>query len=252
MSQKLSNQPLAVECRNVTKKFFFYEHRSTSLKEVFIRKLQLKPAHVKRPEFMLSGFNLKVPKGGAVALVGSNGSGKSTALRLIAGVYKPTEGSVNVRGRVAAVIELGAGFHPELTGIENARLYGAVMGLTRKEITQRMPEIEAFADIGNFLEVPVKYYSSGMQARLAFAVTLCVKPDVLLLDEVLAVGDHSFRKKCLERLKVFQSDGGTLVVVSHDLNTTAEVCSDAVWIDKGQVRLEGPIEEVREAYEAES
>lgn len=249
-SFKVSNP--AVECQSVTKKFFFYEHRSSSLKEAFIRLLQRKPVHVKRPEFMLSDFDLSVPRGGAVALIGSNGSGKSTALRLIAGVYQPTQGRVVVRGKVAAVIELGAGFHPDLTGEENARLYGAVMGLSRQEISERMPQIKQFADIGNFLDVPVKYYSSGMQARLAFAVTVCVEPDILLLDEVLAVGDQTFRARCMEKLKSFRRNGGTIIVVSHDLDTAAELCDTAVWIDKGQVRMTGDISEVRQAYEDEA
>jgi ABC-type polysaccharide/polyol phosphate transport system ATPase subunit len=187
-----------------------------------------------------------------VALIGSNGSGKSTALRLIAGIYVPTEGIIETRGRLTSVIELGAGFQPELTGLENVALYAAVLGLTRRELAGKLPEILEFADLGDFIHEPVKYYSSGMQARLAFSVALCVRPDVLLLDEVLAVGDQTFRHRCLERLREHLRRGGSLVVVSHDLETIRELCSRAVWLERGRVRLEGPVEEVTTAYEQEN
>ena len=241
---------IAVRCADVVKEFFYYQHRTVSLRELFIRSVRCQPIHVRRPEFTLRGFNLTVQRGEAVALIGPNGSGKSTALRLIAGIYPPSKGAVETYGRVAAVIELGAGFHPELTGAENVALYGAVMGLSRAEVARRFPMIVEFAGIGEFIEVPVKYYSSGMQARLAFAVTVCVEPDILLLDEVLAVGDQSFRERCLARLKTFHESGGTLVIVSHDLETVASICSRAVWLDHGEVRMEGAVDVVKSAYEA--
>jgi len=239
----------AVRCVNVTKRFHYYEHRTTSLREGFIRFVRRKPLAVSHPSFALTGLTLEVGKGAAVAFIGPNGSGKSTALRLIAGIYRPSEGQVEVAGRLAAVIELGAGFHPELTGAENVELYGAIMGLSRREINARFEEIVAFAGIGEFIDVPVKYYSSGMQARLAFAVAVCVEPDVLLLDEVLAVGDQAFRERCLERLKQFQARGGTLVAVSHDLETAGCLCAQAVWLERGVVRQVGAFEAVRQAYE---
>jgi lipopolysaccharide transport system ATP-binding protein len=182
--------------------------------------------------------------------VGANGSGKSTALRLIAGIYTPSEGVIETRGRVTAVIELGIGFHGELTGAENVALYAAVMGLNRRQIAARLPEIVDFAEIGDFLDEPVKYYSSGMQARLAFAVAVAVEPDVLLLDEVLAVGDQSFRRRCLDRLRAFHRQGGTMVVVSHDSDSVRELCSRAVWLEAGRVRADSGIDEVLAAYEA--
>ena len=239
-----------VRCDQVTKRFYYYTHRTESLRELFIRGLQRQPAHVRRAEFTLKTFSLSIARGESVALIGPNGSGKSTALRLIAGIYRPTTGTVEASGRVAAVIELGAGFHPDLTGAENVALYGAVMGLTRTEIEARFNDIVSFADIGDFIDVPVKYYSSGMQARLAFAVTVCVEPDILLLDEVLAVGDQAFRQRCLDRLADFHAAGGTLIVVSHDLDTVSRICSRAVWLEHGEVRMDGDVKTVTDAYRA--
>ena len=242
--------PAAIVCRQVSKSFYFYEHRTVSLREAFIRTVRRRPLHVGAPTFMLRDFSLTVAPGEAVALIGPNGSGKSTALRLIGGIYTPSAGCVETRGRLASVIELGAGFHPELTGAENVALYGAVMGLGRAEIQARLPEIIAFAGVQEFTDVPLKYYSSGMQARLAFAVTVCVEPDILLLDEVLAVGDQWFRQRCLQRLRDFRVRGGTLVIVSHDLDTISELCSRAVWLDHGAVRMDGAVEAVTAAYRA--
>jgi len=241
----------AVLCRGVVKRFYRYEHRTRSLRELFVRAFLRRPIHVRHAEFSLAGFDLRVEPGEAVALIGSNGSGKSTALRLIAGIYVPTEGIIETRGRLTAVIELGAGLQPELTGLENVSLYAAVLGLTRRELAARLPEILEFADLGDFIREPVKYYSSGMQARLAFSVALCVRPDVLLLDEVLAVGDQDFRHRCLERLREHLRRGGALVVVSHDVETVRELCARAVWLERGRVRMEGPAREVIAAYEAE-
>lgn len=251
-SQKSSEPagPVALRCRDVTKRFYYYTHRTQSLREGFIRALSRQPLHVRRAEFTLQDFTLDVRRGEAVALIGPNGSGKSTALRLMAGIYQPSSGQVEVSGSVAAVIELGAGFHPELTGTENVYLYGSVMGLSTAQVRARFNDIAAFAGIGEFLEVPVKYYSSGMQARLAFAVTVCVEPDILLLDEVLAVGDKAFRERCFAHLKRFREAGGTLVVVTHDLPTAAKLCERAVWLERGRIRMSGPMEQVRRAYEA--
>jgi ABC-type polysaccharide/polyol phosphate transport system ATPase subunit len=239
---------LAVSCRDVEKRFHFYDHRPKSLRGAFIRLLRLDRAEQREPAFVLRRFNLSVEKGEAVALIGPNGSGKSTVLRLVAGIYDPVAGVVETRGRVAAVIDLGAGFHPELTGAENVHLYGAVMGLSRAQVRERFAEIIEFAEVEEFVDVPVKYYSSGMQARLAFAVTVCVEPDILLVDEVLAVGDQAFRERCLDRLRSFSARGGTLVVVSHDLDTISEICSRAVWLENGLVRRDGPIAEVCHEY----
>jgi ABC-2 type transport system ATP-binding protein len=240
----------AVQCRRVNKQFYLYSHRTTSLREWFIRTALGRPIHVRRADFSLRDFDLVVGPGETVALIGPNGCGKSTVLRLIAGIYLPTEGTVETRGRIAAVIELGAGFNMELTGAENVELYGSIMGLGKEQLTQHYEEIVAFAGIGEFIDTPVKYYSSGMIARLAFSVAVNANPDLLLLDEVLAVGDQSFQEKCLERLRSFRAGGGTMVIVSHDLGTVSTICSRAVWLENGAIRMEGDADVVVQRYQA--
>lgn len=249
MNSSRSTAQSIVECRGVLKRFYYYSHRTNTLREWFIRTIKRQPIHVGGHEFILSDFNLRVERGEMVALIGPNGSGKSTVLRLIAGIYAPTEGVIEVNGCVAAVMELGVGFHPELTGAENAALCGAIMGLSPKQIEVQYPEILKFADIGDFIHTPVKYYSSGMQARLAFAVSMSVRPDIILVDEVIAVGDESFRGRCLDRLVSFQEAGGTVLLVSHDLNLVRNLCHRAVWIEQGQIRMAGQATEVVEAYQ---
>ncbi len=241
---------VAISCRGVVKRFYYYERHTTTLRELFIRLVARRPINVKPPLFTLAGFDLTVHRGEAVALIGANGSGKSTALRLIAGIYAPTEGVIETRGRLAAVIELGAGFHPELTGRENVDFYGSVMGLSRRELLARFDDIVDFAGVRPFIDVPIKYYSSGMQARLAFAVSVCLDPEILLVDEVLAVGDAEFRQRCLDRLDELHKDGCTLLVVSHDVDIVTRMCSRAVWLDRGAIRFQGPAEEVVNAYSA--
>jgi len=239
---------LAISCRGVTKRFYYYQLRTTTLREVFIRSVTRRPISMRSELFTLTDFDLSVRRGDAVGLIGSNGSGKSTALRLIAGIYGPTAGTIETRGRVAAVLELGAGFHHELTGAENVAFYGAVLGMTRKGLQARFDEIVDFAGLEAFIDVPMKYYSSGMRARLAFAVNANLDPDVLLIDEVLAVGDAEFRQRCRERLQQLRRDGCTLLIVSHDLENVVDTCSRAVWLDKGAMRMEGPAEAVVDAY----
>jgi ABC-type polysaccharide/polyol phosphate transport system ATPase subunit len=238
----------AVVCRDVSKRFYHYEHRTTSLREFFVRSVLRRPIHVRRPHFQISGIDLRVRAGESVAFVGSNGSGKSTMLRLIAGIYPPTTGTIETRGKVGAVIELAAGFHPELTGAENIGLYATVMGLMGRDLERRFDDIVAFAGIEEFLDVPMKYYSSGMKARLGFSVAISVDPEVLLLDEVLAVGDQEFRERCLDRLRTYSGDRHTLIVVSHDLETIRELCTRGIWMESGRIRRDGPLEEVLEEY----
>ncbi|HEY7504261.1 MAG TPA: ABC transporter ATP-binding protein [Gemmatimonadales bacterium] len=240
----------AVELRGVSKRFYFYEHRTSSLREWFIRRVLRRPIHVRRAAFTLHDVDLTVGRGDAVALLGRNGSGKSTVLRLIAGIYHPSSGTVRTEGRITAVIELGAGFHPELTGAENIALYAAVLGLRRKELAERYDDIVEFAAIPDLPDTPLKYYSSGMEARLAFSVAVCLQPDILLLDEVLAVGDQAFRERCLERLRQYHARGGTLILVSHELEQLRELCTRGVWLDQGRVVMDGPIDAVLERYRA--
>jgi ABC-type polysaccharide/polyol phosphate transport system, ATPase component len=240
----------AVELRGVSKRFYFYEHRTSSLREWFIRRVLRRPLHVRRAEFTLRAVDLRVERGESVALVGPNGSGKSTALRLIAGIYRPSTGRVETNGRITAVIELGAGFHPELTGAENIALYASVLGITRRELAARYDEIVEFAAMSDFLDTPLKYYSSGMEARLAFSVSVCLQPDILLLDEVLAVGDQAFRERCLHRLRAYHDRGGTLILVSHELDQVRALCQRGIWLERGEVVRDGPIDEVLAAYRA--
>jgi ABC-2 type transport system ATP-binding protein len=238
----------AIALRGVSKRFYFYEHRTSSLREWFIRRVLRRPIHVRRAAFTLHDVDLAVGRGEAVALLGRNGSGKSTVLRLIAGIYQASSGTVATHGRITAVIELGAGFHPELTGAENIALYSAVLGLTRKELAERYDEIVEFAAIPDLPDTPLKYYSSGMEARLAFSVAVCLQPDILLLDEVLAVGDQAFRERCLGRLRQYHALGGTLVLVSHELEQLRELCTRGVWLDQGRIVMDGPIDMVLEKY----
>ena len=196
-----------------------------------------------RDEFTaLSAVGFEVRQGEAVALLGHNGSGKSTLLKLMAGVMSPDAGEVRVRGRVAGLLEVGAGLHPDLTGRENIFLNAAILGLEEAEIRSRFDEIVEFADIGPFLDAQVRFYSSGMFLRLAFAVAVHTDPDVFLVDEILAVGDEPFRRKCLERIRLFSAQGRTLVIVSHDLDLVAGLCDRGVVLSGGRLVHDGAIE----------
>ncbi|HSL18615.1 MAG TPA: ABC transporter ATP-binding protein, partial [Methylomirabilota bacterium] len=199
----------------------------------------------------LDGIDLEVAPGEAVALIGPNGSGKSTLLKLAGGILRPTEGTVDVVGRVTALIELGAGFHPEISGRENVVINGMLLGLKRREIEARLPEILDFAGIGRFIEQPVKTYSSGMYVRLGFAVAVAVDPDVLLIDEVLSVGDEAFTRRCLDRLARMRQAGVTMVLVSHDLDLVSAFADRAVYLRDGRVRAEGPADSVVARYRSD-
>jgi ABC-type polysaccharide/polyol phosphate transport system ATPase subunit len=183
----------------------------------------------------LSDVSLRVPAGATLGLVGNNGSGKSTLLQLIAGILSPTSGRVKVNGRISSLLELGAGFNPEFTGRENVELYGIVMGMSRAETRERLPAIQAFAGIGEFIDRPVKSYSSGMFVRLAFAAAIHVNPDVLLVDEALAVGDVLFQHQCIRRIREMQAAGTTIVFVSHDMGMVRSICTEAVLLDAGRI-----------------
>jgi lipopolysaccharide transport system ATP-binding protein len=196
----------------------------------------------------LDGIDLDIERGEAVALIGPNGSGKSTLLKLAGGILQPTEGTVDVDGRVTALIELGAGFHPEITGRENVLFNGMLLGLDRREIEARLPEILDFAEIGDFIDQPVKTYSSGMYVRLGFAVAVAVEPDVLLIDEVLSVGDEAFTRRCLDRLARMRQAGVTMVLVSHDLDLVETFADRAVYLKEGRVRSRGTVDSVIARY----
>lgn len=240
----------AVLCKEVRKEFYLYEHRTTSLREYFIRTIKRQQIHLGQAAFRLTDFNLCVSRGEVVALIGRNGSGKSTALRLIGGIYRPTSGTIETHGRVSAVFELGAGFSHELTGAENMELKAILMGLSSAQLDAHRAAILEFAEIGDFINTPIKYYSSGMVARLAFAIAFCVKPDILLLDEVLAVGDDAFRSKCMNRLQNFRTDGGTMVIASHAGPMLRTLCDRGIWLENGKIRMDGPIDDVLNSYHA--
>jgi lipopolysaccharide transport system ATP-binding protein len=205
----------------------------------------LKPAEIFQA---LTDVSMRVPAGCTMGLVGRNGSGKSTALKLVAGITKPTTGTVQVRGRISALIELGAGFHPEISGRENVFINGIMLGLTKREIERRFDEIVEFAELKDFIDEPVKSYSSGMYMRLGFAVATHVDPDVLLVDEVLAVGDEGFTHKCLDKFGDFKRRGKTILLVTHSLNLVERFCDEAVWLDAGRKRVEGDPKRVIDAY----
>jgi len=202
-----------------------------------------------RDFFALQDIDLEVRRGESVGIIGRNGSGKSTLLQIIAGTLQPTGGQVSVRGRVAAQLELGAGFNPEFTGRENVYLYGSVLGLNRAAMDERFDDVASFADIGEFLEEPVKTYSSGMMTRLAFAVSTCVDPEILIIDEALSVGDAPFQAKCFRRLRQLIDTGVSLLFVSHDLATVRSVCARAMWLKDGRIACWGPAKTVAREYE---
>lgn len=187
----------------------------------------------------LKDVSFKVKKGESVGIIGVNGSGKSTLLKMIAGVLYPTAGKVEVSGRIGPLIELGAGFHPELTGRDNIYLNGVILGLSKKEIEQKFDEIVDFAELEDFIDTPVKHYSSGMYMRLGFAVAVAISPDILLIDEILAVGDLTFQKKCIDKIKEFQKVGITVVIVSHNIDLVKEMCEEVMLFHKGKLVLGG-------------
>lgn len=197
----------------------------------------------------LKHVSFQVQPGESLAVIGANGAGKSTLLSLVAGLAKPDEGTVKVNGSVAAMLELGSGFHPDLTGAENVRLNALLLGLSRKKTEELFDEIVEFSGIGDFISEPLRTYSSGMMMRLAFAVAINVNPSILLIDEVLAVGDAAFRAKCMERIHQFRRAGKTLLCVSHMPAMLQELCDQAIWLDHGEVVMTGTLPEVLETYD---
>ena len=204
------------------------------------------------PFWALREIDLDVSAGETLAVLGKNGSGKSTLLGLLAGAIRPTEGQVSVRGRIAPMLALGVGFEADMNGIENAYLTASLLGVSPDEVTAVLQEIIAFAELGAFIDTPVRHYSSGMLARLGFAVAMHIEREVLLVDEVLAVGDHTFQQKCLSRIRELQSLGVTLVFVTHDAETARKVCDRAIWLEQGRIRLDAPVEETLREYEKSS
>ena len=238
-----------IEIINVSKKFRIWEDRSRDLKETTINFLRGKKRSF-RDLWALQGINLKIKEGETVAFIGENGSGKSTLLKLLAGVYVPDEGKIATQGKISSLLELGVGFHPDLTGEENIYLNGAMLGFDSDDMRERFGEIVSFAEIGDFIYSPIRTYSSGMLMRLGFSVAMCVDPGILLIDEVLAVGDEAFQKKCLKRLEEFKSAGKTIIIVSHALDLIRKFCERVILLQDGKVIIDGAADRTIDKYHA--
>ncbi len=257
-TSQVGDRPLKViKFSKVSKRFILHHERPRSFQDMLVslfglRTLSRRGVAMPRPaneEFWaLRDVNFSIYAGEAVGIIGENGSGKSTTLKLISRILEPTSGSVSVRGKVSALLELGTGFHPELTGRENIFLNGSLLGLSRKEMAARYDTIVDFSEIGEFIDTPIKHYSSGMVMRLGFAVAINVDPDILLTDEVLAVGDEAFQRKCLDYISMLRRRGVTIVFVSHALDAVRSLCSRAIWLDHGRMIADGPAGEVVDRY----
>ncbi len=238
----------AIELENVSQKFRVIHERPDTLRELFSKFFR----HTANfHDFdAVSNVSFTIREGEMVALMGRNGSGKSTLLKIIAGVYKPSKGRVRANGAIAPLLELGAGFHSELTGRENILLNGLLMGYSKRRMLERERSIIDFAEIDQFIDVPVKQYSTGMYTRLAFAVATEVDPDILLMDEILAVGDYSFQQKCFDRIQRFRASGKTILFVTHSMQQVSEYCDRAILLEKGRIIGDGRPEHVIDLYKA--
>ena len=237
---------VVINVSDATVRFNMASERIDNLKEYVIK---LVKHQLMFQEFLaLKNVDFSVRKGEAWGVIGTNGSGKSTLLKLICGILKPYTGTVNIQGSIAPLIELGAGFDGDLTAKENIFLNGAVLGHTKKYMQDHFEEIVEFAELQDFLDMPIKNYSSGMAARLGFSIATVVRPDILIVDEVLSVGDYAFQQKCEKRMKGMLEGGTTLLFVSHSIDSVRSLCDHALWLDKGNVRLKGEVEEVCDAY----
>ncbi len=239
----------AIELLNVSKIYRRYGGRQFStLKSALLQRSIVRDLQPSETFPALTDVSFSVTKGSTYGVMGRNGSGKSTALKLVAGITKPTSGTVRVEGRISALIELGAGFHPEISGRENVFINGIMLGLSKREIQERFDEIVDFAELREFIDAPVKTYSSGMYMRLGFAVAINVNPDVLLVDEVLAVGDEGFTHKCLDKFAEFKRSNKTILLVTHSLNLIERFCDEALWLDEGRAMSHGDPKRVVGAY----
>ena len=245
----MDEKKVMIDVDHVTIRFNLSSQKIDNLKEYFVKLLK---RELMFQEFLaVKDVSFQVREGEAWALIGSNGSGKSTMLKAISRILKPYKGTITVNGSVAPLIELGAGFDPELSARENIYLNGCVLGHTEKFMQEHFDEIVAFAEVEKFLDSPLKNFSSGMRARLGFSIATMVKPDILIVDEVLAVGDVKFRAKCEKRMKELLAGGTTLLFVSHNINEVKRLCTHAIWIDKGVERMKGDVKTVADAYMAE-
>jgi ABC-type polysaccharide/polyol phosphate transport system ATPase subunit len=242
----MQSVPFPIQLEGITQRYRVISERPDTLRELFSKFFRHKSTF---HDFdALKNVTLTIPQGQMLGVIGRNGSGKSTLLKIIAGVYRPTAGRVQVSGTIAPLIELGAGFHHELTGRENILLNGLLLGYSKREMLARQQSIVEFADIGDFIDAPVKQYSSGMYTRLAFAVATEVDPDILVVDEILAVGDLPFQTKCFEKLKRFRAAGKTILLVTHSMEQVLKFCDRAIFLEKGQVMFDGDPEQAVQVY----
>lgn len=241
-------QPV-ISFRDVSKRFTFAREQPQSILEtlvaIFDRRSKLRP---KKDLWALRDLSFDVYPGQSLGIIGRNGSGKSTVLKLIARILRPTTGQVMVRGRVSALLELGAGFHPDLTGRENIALNASVLGLSEQDVARNYDDIVAFSELGEFIDMPVKHYSSGMYMRLGFSVAIHVRPDILIVDEILAVGDQAFQMKCIDRINDLKRQGVTIILISHNLRMVRKLCSHLIWLEHGRMRSSGLTEDVATEY----
>jgi len=234
----------AVRVNDVSKKFRLYHERNQTLKSAIMRGR----TSVHDDFWALNDIDFEVPQGSTFGLIGSNGSGKSTLLKCLAKIYWPDKGTITYNGKMAALLEVGSGFHHELSGRENIYLNGSILGMSKKEIDRKYDEIVAFSGVEQFIDQPVKNYSSGMYVRLGFSIAIHVEPDILVVDEVLAVGDAEFQEKCFGKFREFKRDGRTVILVSHAMPTVTAMCDQAAWINKGKLMTVGPVLDAVAAY----
>lgn len=238
----------AIEIKNISKKFKVYHNKESNLKYVFLNLLKGKRPNLHSEFWALKNININIEKGQTVGFIGRNGSGKSTLLKLISKILYPDGGSIETQGKISTLIELGSGFHPDLTGRENVYINASILGFSRAEINKKFKDIVEFSGLEEFIDNPVKTYSSGMYVRLGFSVTTNINPDILLVDEVLAVGDETFQKKCIKKINEFKEKGKTIIFVSHELQTVEQLCDKAFLLHNGQMVKEGKTVEVISEY----
>lgn len=240
--QENSEDTIIVE--DVYKTFNVYKDKANTIKE----KLMFFKRNKKEKREVLKGINLKIKKGEAVALIGVNGSGKSTLLKLMTKIIYPNKGKITTKGKLTSLLELGAGFHPDFSGRENIYFNASIFGLTKKEIDDRLENIIEFSELGNYIDNPVRTYSSGMYMRLAFSVAINVNADILLIDEILSVGDQHFQEKCFKKMQELKKEGKTMVFVTHSMESVKSLCDRAVWLNEGKIRMDGDTNEVVDEY----
>ena len=240
----MSNNKLAIEVKNMNKDFIIYGDKANTLKEKIVRLTR----NNKEIRNVLKDINIKIEKGETVALIGVNGSGKSTLLKLITKIIYPTKGNIKVHGKISSLLELGAGFHPDFSGRENIYFNASIFGLTKQEIDNRLDKIIEFSELGEFIDTPVRTYSSGMYMRLAFSVAINVDADIILIDEILAVGDQKFQEKCMSKMLELKKQGKTMVFVSHSKDAVEFLCDRAIWLNNGTIQMDGKTKDVMKEY----